>query len=152
MNPLRLPQEPEFQALLEREPVVFSSFTANARNNCLMVVVVAVSILVVATIVAIRLLEGSLRASPELFLSIALVSIGVAGVMGTQVRFRLRARTVRHASYLACPNCLFDLSDLIEPTNCPECGFDVRYLDLPAAWKALFRWSIRGLASDEDMY
>ncbi|MEZ6242725.1 MAG: hypothetical protein R3B57_06740 [Phycisphaerales bacterium] len=64
---------------------------------------------------------------------------------------RIRKRVAR-ANYLACPNCLFDLSDLVEPTRCPECGFDVRYLDLPAAWKALFRWSIRGFTSSEDRY
>ncbi len=52
--------------------------------------------------------------------------------------FRIRRR-VRNTSYLACPNCLFDLSGLTDPQRCPECAFDTRSLDIPAAWKSLFQ-------------
>ncbi len=77
-----------------------------------------------------------------------LITMMVIGVLMLLDGIRLwrSVRRARRLDYLCCTACLYDLSRSAESGECPECGTEYRFEDLPATWDgvgfaiALPRW------------
>lgn len=97
---------------------------------------------------------GRNAALGNILFALLVLCTAASATLGAVLFLRLRALAarIRRANYLACPNCLFDLSGLVEPERCPECAFDVRYLDLPIAWKTQLRLRGDRLVAKQDRY
>ena len=145
------PSEPAFKELISRRPRPRALWLAAYGHVIGMMFLFAFGMLFITTMLLIpfeRVVPKSLQGPVVISLLITQqcpMWVNLANVLKTRSR-------VRQANFLACPNCLFNLSDLTDADRCPECGFEIRALDLPAAWKSVFQWSLGKRSTNQEGY